>query len=113
MDTLIRKIELPKITDPRGSLSFLESNNHVPFSIKSTYIMTNISLVAQVNELIVNEAQEFLVVVSGFLDIRIKSREVEELFILNKPNEGLYIPANVEKCFMNISPKIILLVLRG
>lgn len=27
-------IEFPKFTDPRGNLSFVEQNNHIPFEIK-------------------------------------------------------------------------------
>jgi hypothetical protein len=33
----VRLIELPKILDPRGNLSFLETSNHVPFKIMRTY----------------------------------------------------------------------------
>ena len=30
-------IQLPKIVDERGNLTFFESNNHVAFKIKGTY----------------------------------------------------------------------------
>lgn len=33
----IKIIELPKFMDPRGNLSFVEQNNHIPFEIKRTY----------------------------------------------------------------------------
>jgi len=33
----IKIIDLPKILDPRGNLSFFESGNHIPFEIKRTY----------------------------------------------------------------------------
>ena len=33
----VRIIELPKISDPRGNLSFLEGNKHIPFEIKRAY----------------------------------------------------------------------------
>lgn len=33
----IKLVELPKFCDPRGNLSFVEQNNHIPFSIKRTY----------------------------------------------------------------------------
>ena len=59
----------------------------------------------------VNKEKEFLVVLSGFLDIRIKYGEFEEVFKLNKPNVGLYIPDMAEKSFMDFSPNFILLVL--
>ena len=42
MNKLIQKIQLPEIIDERGSLSFLESNNHIPFNIKYTSIITDL-----------------------------------------------------------------------
>lgn len=33
----VKFIELPKFADPRGNLSFVEQNNHIPFEIKRTY----------------------------------------------------------------------------
>tara|TARA_B110000208_G_scaffold158953_1_gene193366 strand:- start:886 stop:1248 length:363 start_codon:yes stop_codon:yes gene_type:complete len=111
MDKLIKKIKLPEIIDQRGSLSFLESNNHIPFNIKSTSIITNLSFFSKNNKFIKNKEKEFLVVLSGFLDIRIKHGEFEEVFKLNKPNVGLYIPDMAEKSFVDFSPNLILLVL--
>ena len=49
MNNLIQKIKLPQIIDQRGSLSFLESNNHIPFNIKSTSIITNLSFFSKNN----------------------------------------------------------------
>ena len=111
MNKLIQKIKLPKVIDQRGSLSFLESNNHIPFKIKSTSIITNLSFFSKNNKSIKNKEKEFLVVLSGFLDIRIKYGEFEEVFKLNKPNVGLYIPEMAEKSFIDFSSNLILLVL--
>ena len=33
----VRLFELPKFIDPRGSLSFAEQNNQIPFEVKRTY----------------------------------------------------------------------------
>ena len=33
----VKLVELPKFTDPRGNLSFVEQNNHIPFEIMRTY----------------------------------------------------------------------------
>ena len=71
MDNLVQKIQLPKIIDQRGSLSFLESNNHIPFKIKSTHLIMNSPSLLKNGDLIINKGKEFLVVVSGFLKIRI------------------------------------------
>jgi hypothetical protein len=111
MNKFIEKIQLPKIIDQRGSLSFLESNNHIPFNIKSTSIITNLSFFLEKNKFIKNIEKEFLVVLSGCSDIKIKYGEFEEVFTLNKPNVGLYIPEMARKSFIDFSPNLILLVL--
>ncbi|MDP3269182.1 MAG: WxcM-like domain-containing protein, partial [Legionella sp.] len=37
-----RIIELPKIHEPRGNLSFVESNNHIPFAIERVYYVYDV-----------------------------------------------------------------------
>ena len=113
MDNLVQKIQLPKIIDQRGSLSFLESNNHIPFNIKSTSIITNLSFFLKNNEFIKNKEKEFLVVLSGSLTIKVINGNLDEIFILNKPDIGLYIPRKLESNFIKFSPNAILLVLRS
>ena len=110
MDNLVQKIQLPKIIDQRGSLSFLESNNHIPFNIKSTSIITNLSFFSKKN-FVKNKEEEFLIVLSGFLNIRVKYGKFEEIFTLDMSNVGLYIPEMAEKSFTDFSPNLILLVL--
>ena len=39
----IQLINLPKIQDPRGNLTFIEGNNHIPFEIKRAYCIYDIS----------------------------------------------------------------------
>ena len=35
-------IELPKISDPRGNLTFIEGGQHIPFDIKRIYYLYDI-----------------------------------------------------------------------
>ena len=112
MDKLIERIQLPEIIDQRGSLSFLESNNHVPFNIKSTSIITDLYNFKYSNELKKNN-DEFFVVLSGSLTIKVINGNHDEIFILNKPNIGLYISRKLESNFIKFSPNAIILVLRS
>lgn len=110
MHNLVQKIQLPKIMDQRGSLSFLESNNHIPFNIKSTSLITNLPSLSK-KKFVKNKEEEFLLVLSGFLNIRVRFGKFEEIFTLNMPNVGLYIPEMAEKSIIDFSPNIILLVI--
>jgi len=112
MDNLIQRIQLPEIIDQRGSLSFLESNNHIPFNIKSTSIITDLYNFKNSNELKKNN-DEFLVVLSGSLTIKVVNGNLDEIFVLNKPNIGLYISRKLESNFIKFSPNTIILVLRS
>ena len=112
MNKLIQKIQLPEIIDERGSLSFLESNNHIPFNIKYTSIITDLYNFKNSNELKKNN-DEFLVVLSGSLTIKVINGTLDEIFILNKPNIGLYVSRKLESNFIKFSPNSILLVLRS
>ena len=112
MDKLIERIQLPEIIDQRGSLSFLESNNHIPFNIKITSVITDLYNFKNSNELKKNN-DEFLVVLSGSLTIKVINGNLDEIFILNKPNIGLYISRKLESNFIKFSPNTIILVLRS
>lgn len=112
MDNLTQKIQLPEIIDQRGSLSFLESNNHIPFNIKSISVITDLYNFKNSNELKKNN-DEFLVVLSGSLTIKVINGNLDEIFILNKPNIGLYISRKLESNFIKFSQNAILLVLRS
>ena len=109
MNILFRKIQLPEIIDQRGSLSFLESNNHIPFDIKSTSIITDLCNYKNSNEL-KKKNNEFLVVLLGSLTVKVVNGNLDEIFILNKPDIGLYIPRKLESNFIKFSPNAILLV---
>ena len=110
MDNIVQKIQLPKIIDQRGSLSFLESYNHIPFNIKTTSIITSLPSFSK-KKIVKNKEKEFLLVLSGFVNIRVRYGKFEEIFTLNMPNVGLYIPEMAEKSFIDFSPNVILLVL--
>ena len=112
MNPLFRKIQLPKIIDQRGALSFLESNNHIPFDIFSTSIITELNNFKKSNELKKNN-DKFLLVLSGSLTIRVFNQNIDEIINLNKPNIGIYISRKLKTNFIKFSPNAILLVLRS
>ena len=96
----------------KTSASFLESNNHIPFDIKSTSIITDLCNYKNSNEL-KKKNNEFLVVLLGSLTVKVVNGNLDEIFILNKPNIGLYISRKLESNFIKFSPNAILLVLRS
>lgn len=104
-------ITLPIIKDQRGSLSFLEIYNHVPFKFN------NISLITDVKNLFRNEVikksieEEFLIVLSGSLLVKVVNEDIEEIFHLSEPNIGLHILGRVKIVLGDFVPNTILLLL--
>ncbi len=106
----IKLIDLPKIEDPRGNLSFLESNNHIPFKIKRTYWIYDVPGGEKRGGHAFREQEEFIIVLSGSLDLVIFDGYREKKINLNRSYYGLYIPNNVWRHMENFSTNTVVLV---
>lgn len=86
-------ITLPKISDPRGNLSFIEANKHIPFDIKRVFYIYDIPTAVSRGAHAHKECHQFLICLNGGLDVHIDDGlGNREIIHLNKPWEGLYIP---------------------
>ena len=86
-------IQLPKFLDPRGNLSFFETNNHIPFEIKRTYLIYDVPGGETRGGHAFKEQKEFIVALSGSFDVVVKNENGEKaVFSLNRSYLGLYIP---------------------
>ena len=85
-------IELPKIQDPRGNLSFLEFPGQIPFEIKRTYWIYDVPGGEKRGSHAFKEQQEFIIALSGSFDIILNNGFEEIKFTLNRSYYGLYIP---------------------
>jgi dTDP-4-dehydrorhamnose 3,5-epimerase-like enzyme len=106
----VRLIELPKILDPRGNLSFLETSNHVPFKIMRTYWIYDVPGGEIRGGHAFKEQQEFIVVLSGSLDIIVFDGIKKKKFSLNRSYHGLYIPKGLWRHMENFSTNTFALV---
>jgi dTDP-4-dehydrorhamnose 3,5-epimerase-like enzyme len=105
-------ISLPKITDPRGNLSFLEGNKHIPFEIKRAYWIYDVPGGENRGGHAFREQQEFIVAMSGSFDVIIDTgKGRKKKFSLNRSYFGLYVPAGCWRQMTNFSTNSIALVL--
>jgi len=105
-------IQLPKITDPRGNLSFLEGNKHIPFEIKRAYWIYDVPGGETRGGHAFREQQEFIVAMSGSFDVVIDTgKGRKKKFSLNRSYFGLYVPAGCWRQMTNFSTNSIALVL--
>ena len=88
----VRIIELPKILDERGNLSFAENNNQIPFVIKRTYWLYDVpGGVARGGHSEINN-EELIIALSGSFDILVDDGQRQKTITLNRSYYGLYIP---------------------
>lgn len=104
-------IQLPKYLDPRGNLSFIEDNKHIPFSIKRTYWIYDVPGGETRGGHAYLELEEFVVALSGSFDIVLHDGERELRFNLNRSYYGLYIPKMYWRSMENFSTNSLALVI--
>lgn len=96
-------IELPKFTDPRGNLSFVEQLNHIPFEIKRTYWVYDVPGGENRGGHAFKKNEEFIVALSGAFDVIVDDGENKKKFTLNRSYYGLYVPAGLWRVMENFS----------
>lgn len=104
-------IELPKIPDPRGNLSFIEENSHIPFKIERTYWIYDVPGGQQRGGHAFKEQQELVVALSGSFDVIVNDGMEEKRFHLNRSYVGLFIPNGLWRYMDNFSTNSVVLVL--
>lgn len=108
---LPRLIDLPKIPDRRGNLSFIEGENHIPFGVERTYWIYDVPGGAIRGGHAYRENEELVVALSGSFDVVVNDGEKEYRFHLNRSYYGVYIPKMMWRMLENFSTNSLALVL--
>ena len=111
MKTEIKLINLPKIIDRRGNLSFIESENHIPFKIERCHWIYDVPGGEKRGGHAYKKNEEFIVALSGSFDVIVNDGKEEKVYHLNRSYYGLYIPAMTWRQMENFSTNSLALVL--
>jgi len=106
-----RIINLPKIDDLRGNLTFIEVLNHIPFEIERTYWIYDVPGGQVRGGHAFKEQQELIVALSGSFDVVVDDGKEKKTFSLNRSYYGLYIPAGLWRQMENFSTNALAIVL--
>lgn len=106
-----RLIQLPKILDERGNLSFIQEGNQVPFEIKRAYWIYDVPGGVRRGAHAYRWNQELVVALSGSFDVVLDNGKRKKLFHLNRSYYGLFIPKNTWRAMDNFSTNSLALVL--
>ena len=104
-------INLPKFEDPRGNLSFIEEEEHVPFKIERTYWIYDVPGGQVRGGHAFKEQKELIVALSGSFDVMVDDGQTKQIFSLNRSYYGLYLPAGIWRQMQNFSTNSLALVL--
>ena len=109
METKI--INLPKFEDPRGNLSFVEEENHIPFKIERTYWIFDVPGGQVRGGHAFKEQREFIIALSGSFDVVVDDGASKQVYSLNRSYYGLYIPFGLWRQMENFSTNSLAVVL--
>ena len=106
-----RVLELPKIADPRGSLTVVEGGKHIPFDIGRVYWVYDIPGGATRIGRAHRRQDEVVIALSGSFDVVVDDGVSTAVFSLNRSYVGLYLPAGTWRHFEGFSTNTVCLVL--
>lgn len=104
-------IQLPKFLDARGNLSFVEQENHIPFTIKRTYWLYDVPGGECRGGHAYKENEEFIVALSGSFDVILDDGKEKKTFTLNRSYYGLYVPKGLWREMENFSTNSLAMIL--
>jgi hypothetical protein len=107
----VRLIDLPKIVDPRGNLTFVEGARQVPFEIKRVYYLYDVPGGSARGGHAHRDLQQFIVAISGSFDVVLSQGPNRHRFHLNRSYYGLFVPQMVWRELDNFSSGAVCLVL--
>ncbi len=107
----VQLLNIPKILDERGNLSFIEKGNSLPFSIKRTYWIYDVPGGEIRGGHAFKKQKELIVALSGSFDVVLHNGITEQRFSLNRSYIGLYIPNMYWRRMENFSTNAVCLVL--
>lgn len=104
-------IDLPRITDPRGDLTFIEENRHIPFDIKRVFYLYDVPTGEDRGAHAHKQLHQFLICLSGSFDVELDDGMNKTTVHLNRPWKGLHIPPMIWAAEVNFDPGSICLAL--
>ena len=108
---LCQMIDLPKIHDPRGNLTFVESDNHIPFAIERVYYLYDVPGGSDRGGHAHKELHQLIIAMSGSFDVVLDDGKDKKRVHLNRSYNGLYVCPMIWRELDNFSSGAVCMVL--
>ena len=109
--TECRIIDLPKISDPRGNLTFIEGGRHVPFEIKRVYYLYDVPGGTERGGHAHKSLHQLIIALSGSFDVILDDGTQKKRFHLNRSYYGMYVCPMIWRELDNFSSASVCMVL--
>lgn len=106
-----RLVELPKISDPRGNLTFIESQRHIPFGIERVYYLYDVPQGSERGGHAHRALHQLLIAVTGSFDVHLDDGRQKKTVHLNRSFQGLYVCPMIWREIDNFSSGAVCMVL--
>lgn len=110
-ETPARLIQLPKVVDLRGGLTFGEFDRHLPFLPRRYFVILDVPSKEVRGEHAHRKQHQFLVCLKGSCNVVVDDGKTREEVVLNRPDVGLHVPPMVWATQYQYSPEAVLMVL--
>ena len=111
LDSVIELVDLSKISDPRGNLTFIEGNRHVPFDIKRVYYLYDVPGGEMRAGHAHHQLQQLIIGISGSFDLVLTTATSVARSLRNRPFRGVLMKSLVWRELNNFSSGAVCLVL--
>lgn len=106
-----RIVDLPKITDPRGNLTFIESERHIPFNIKRVYYLYDVPGGSERGGHAHKALSQLIVAMSGSFDVHLDDGREKKTIHMNRSYYGLFVCPMIWREIDNFSSGAVCMVL--
>jgi len=106
-----KMVNLPKINEPRGNLTFIEGGRHIPFEIKRVYYLYDVPGGAERGGHAHKDLHQLIIAMSGSFDVVLNDGAQQKRFHLNRSYSGIYICPMIWRELDNFSSGSVCMVL--
>lgn len=104
-------LDLPKNHTERGNITAINNLKEIPFDIKRVYYLYDVPGGVERGGHAHRALQQFIVAASGSFDLVLDDGKIKKTFHLNRPYQGVVLPAGLWRELNNFSSGSIVLVL--
>lgn len=111
LDNAVEILDLERLTDPRGNLTFVEGGRHIPFDVQRVYYLYDVPAGEARGGHAHHQLQQLIIAVAGSFDVVLDNGYERRTVTCNRPFQGIFMKSLVWRELNNFSSGAVCLVL--